>query len=206
MATAAEALKDKTRELNPGTLRHHVIQAARKFKASWVELGKLLVQVRNEGLFTEWGYETYESYCLKELHIRRQTAEKLARSFSFLAKHEPEAVQTPETVQQAPSFEVVEVLAHAEERGQLSADEYRSIRDSIWNPEKPAAQLRREFAERYAPESSESPQNVEWNRILGLARKLAKVLSSTEAIPQAVSERAQALVVDLESLPQSPIQ
>ena len=37
---------------------------------TWAELGKLLVRVRNEALFEEWGHETFEGYCLKELHIR----------------------------------------------------------------------------------------------------------------------------------------
>ncbi|MBL9038918.1 MAG: hypothetical protein JNG84_10410, partial [Archangium sp.] len=36
--------------------RSTVAAAAKRFKSSWVELGKLLVQVNNEALFQEWGY------------------------------------------------------------------------------------------------------------------------------------------------------
>src|SRR4051812_5102731 len=99
-------LAEKAQSIPPGTFRHSVLQAARRFKATWVELGKALVQVRDEGSFEEWGYPTFEAYCSKELHIRKATAEKLVRSFSFLAKHEPKAVANEDIVEKAPAFEV----------------------------------------------------------------------------------------------------
>lgn len=201
MGNAAHALEEKAQELHPGTFRHTVIQAAKRFKSSWVELGRLLVKVRNEGLFSDWGYESYESYCLRELHIRRQTAEKLARGFSFLAKHEPEEVEAPEITQKAPAFEVVEVLANAEERGQLSADEYRSIRDSIWNPDKPAAEVKKEISERYPAPPPEAPSEAfQLRRLAGLAKKLAKEMASSQRLPQAVIERAHALADEVSEL------
>ena len=64
----------------PGTFRHTVLLAAKRFKSTWAELGKLLVQVRDEAKFEEWGYASFEAYCLKELHIQKQTALKLTRS------------------------------------------------------------------------------------------------------------------------------
>ena len=201
MATAAFALEEKAKELPQGSFRHTVLLAARRFKSSWVELGKLLVRVRNEALFTEWGFESYEAYCLKDLRIRRQTAEKLARSFSFLAKHEPDAMDAPEVSETAPAFEVVEVLANAEERGQLSADEYRSIRDSIWNPQKPVAELRKEFSERFPPPPPETPAEVmQLRRLAGLARKLAKELSLHSKVPQEVADSAGNLADTVEAL------
>ncbi|MGQ0507159.1 MAG: hypothetical protein ACT4TC_17765, partial [Myxococcaceae bacterium] len=139
MSAAAEAISIKASQVSPGSFRHTVLLAAKRFKATWVELGRMLVRVRDEGSFQEWGYDSFETYCLKELHIRKQTALKLTRSFSFLKKHEPKELASEDIVERAPAFEVVEVLADAEERGQLSAEEYRSVRDSIWNQERPIA-------------------------------------------------------------------
>ena len=157
MSTAEEVIGRRAREVEPGSLRQTVLLAAKRFKSSWVELGKLLATVRNDGTFQEWGYPTFETYCLSELRIKKQTADKLTRNFGFLEKHEPQVMRTPELAEAAPAFEVVEVLAQAEERGQLSAQEYKSIRDSIWNQEKPTSELRRELTERFpAPEETPS--------------------------------------------------
>src|SRR5690606_22646312 len=139
MATAEDLISAKAAQVPPGSFRHTVLLAARRFKSSWVELGKLLSQVRHEGLYEEWGYGTFEAYCLGELRIKKQTADKLTRNFNFLEKHEPQVMHTPELAEAAPAFEVVEVLASAEERGQLSANEYKSVRDAIWNQEKPTS-------------------------------------------------------------------
>ncbi|HLL54360.1 MAG TPA: hypothetical protein VK447_12475 [Myxococcaceae bacterium] len=206
MASASDAIAQKAREVEPGTFRHTVLLAAKRFKSSWAELGKLLVRVREESLYEKWGYDSFETYCLKEIHIRKQTAAKLTRSFSFLQRHEPQAAQDEEMVQRAPPFEVVEVLADAEERGQLSPSEYKDIRDSIWNPERPVAELKREFTERFPRPPPEPPaDSLQLRRLASQARKLAGELRACRKVPQAVSDRAAALASDVEELASSSV-
>ncbi len=188
----------------PGTfapLRATVLAAAKRFKSTWVELGRLLVQVRDTASFLEWGFPTLEAYCTRELHIRRATAEKLTRSYAFLDRHEPQRMRTEDAAERAPAFEVVEVLADAEERGQLSAAEYKSIRDSIWDPERPASALRREVSERFPrspPEGADAA--VQLRRLAQAARRLAADLRACRKVPSAIRERADALAEDVESL------
>ena len=206
VTVSAEPGTQAPRAISPiiaGTFRHTVQQAGKRFKSTWVELGKLLVKVRDEGLFEEWGYESFDAYCLKEVHIRKQTALKLTRSFSFLSRHEPRVQDEDpgELRERAPAFEVVEVLADAEARGQLSPNEYESIRDSIWNPERPTAELRREISERFPRPPPEPPgEAVQVRRLAHAARKLASELKGARRIPSSVSERAEALAEDLEGL------
>ncbi len=201
MTHAEAALSQKAREVPPGTLRHTVLVAAKRFKSTWVELGKLLVQVHHEALYQGWGFDSFDAYCAHELHIRKATADKLIRSFSFLAKHEPKEVASEDVGQRAPAFEVVEVLANAEERGQLSAAEYRSVRDSIWNPQQPVSELKRELVDRFprpAPEPASDASQL--RRLAALARKLASELAAQKKVPRAIAERAAALAEDVEGL------
>lgn len=199
--SAAEALAQKAAQVAPGSFRHTVLTSAKRFKATWAELGKLLVKVRDEALFEQWGYDSFETYCLKELHIRKQTALKLVRSFSFLAKHEPQEVEREDFQERVPAFEVVEVLAQAEERGQLTPKEYEDVRASIWNPERPTAELRREVAERFPrPAPEPAGESVQLRRLAAAARKLANELAQVRKVPNAVSERAAALAEEVEEL------
>lgn len=202
MATDEEQLTRKASEVPPGSFRHTVLLAAKRFKSSWVELGKLLSKVRNDALFQEWGYPHFEAYCLAELRIKKSTADKLTRNFGFLEKHEPQVMQTPELAEAAPAFEVVEVLAQAEERGQLSSGEYKSIRDSIWNQEKPTSELRRDLVERFPAPAPEHKADAsgEVKRLWSLAKKLSAELHANRKVPSAVRERADALARDLEEL------
>jgi hypothetical protein len=186
--------------IEPGSLRHTVILAAKRFKSSWVEFGKLLAQVRHEGLHEEWGYPNFETYCLAELRIKKQTAEKLTRNYGFLEKHEPQVMKTPELAEAAPAFEVVEVLAQAEERGQLSAAEYKSIRDSIWNQEKPTAELKRDLEEKFPLPAPKFDSTADLKRLWGVAKRLAADLHSNRKATPTVRERADALAADLEEL------
>jgi hypothetical protein len=184
--------------LGARSLRRTVLIAAQRFKSTWFELGRLLVRVQEEAKYEEWGFETFESYCAKELHIRRQTALKLTRSVSFLSKHEPPPVLQEMTAQRAPAFEVVQVLADAEDRGQLTNAEYRAIRDSIWDPDRSPAELKRELIERFPRPAGEGRGDLP--RLAHAARRLADELKGTSKIPRSVAQLAVALAQELEKL------
>ncbi|MBL8918732.1 MAG: hypothetical protein JNJ54_07745 [Myxococcaceae bacterium] len=184
----------------PGSFRQLVLLAAKRFKSSWVELGKLLTKVKHEGTFQDWGYPTFEAYCLAELRIRKQTADKLTKGYSVMNKYEPERLAAPDVAESAPPFEVVEVLAQAEERGQLSAQEYKSIRDSIWNPEKPTSELRRDLVERFPPPERDPNDAAEVKRLWLQLKRLAAELRANKKVPRAIVERADALAQDLEEV------
>ncbi len=202
MSNRGAALLDGGRAVEPGSFRHTVLLTARRFKASWVELAKLLVKVYDEALYEQWGFETFEAYCGSELRIRKATALKLLRSVRFLKKHEPGALEGEDIALKAPPFEVVEVLANAEERGQLTAQEYRSIRDSIWNPDKGQAELRKELLERFPVPERPANERASLERLSRLARHLAKELSRHRKVPKAIAERAEALADDIAELVQ----
>jgi hypothetical protein len=180
------------------SFRHAVLHAARQFKSNWFDLARQLVKVRNEELFAVWGYDSFESYCAKELHIRRQTALKLTRSYSFLHKHEPRRAAAEDAGERAPAVEVVEVLAQAEERGQLSGEEYRTIREAIWDPERPPLDLKRELTTRFPRPPAD--QRSALTRLAQTARRLAAELRGLSDVPRGISERAAALADELEGL------
>jgi len=196
MSDVDAVLANKAQTLRPGSFRHTVLLAARRFKSTWVDLGRLLVKVRDEASYEQWGYPTFENYCAKELHIRKQTALKLTRSFSFLRKHEPKHLGG-DLVDHAPAFEVVEVLADAEDRGQLTAADYRAVRDSIWDPERPSSELRRELAERFPRPPPQERSDLQ--QVARAARRLVGQLKSC-GVPCATIERADALAEELEEL------
>ncbi len=178
-------------------LRSTVAAAARRFKSSWFELGRLLVQVRSTSAWQRWGFETFEAYCTGELHIRRATAEKLLRSYGFLQRHEHEELGSPE---RAPAFEVVTVLADAEERGQLTERDYARVRDAIWDPKRPPAELRRELTERFPIPARPLDASAQLRRFALTARRLATELRASSRVPAAAKRTAEALADELEAL------
>ncbi len=201
MTATAEKLQERLEDLPEGSLRRRVLESARRFKASWVELGRMLSEVRRDGLWREWGYASFEAYCAKELFIRRQTAEKLTMSYRFMERHEPEIVRG-EDPRPAPAFEVIEVLSRAEEAGRLPQDGWKELREEILErPPTPAA-LNRQLSERYGPppRPAPAPEEERVRKLAALARRLASACGAEERIPDAVTERARALAADLDEL------
>ena len=181
-------------------LRQTVLIAAKRFKSSWVEMGKLLVEVLQKNAWQEWGHESFDTYCYKELRLKKATVDKLTKSYRFLDKHEPKAMSQDDIAEVAPPFEVIEVLASAEDRGQLSSQEYRSIRDSIWNPEVGTSELKREISDRFPQPERKVDDSAQLKRFAASARRLADELHSFKRVPKAVAERASALAEDLAEL------
>src|SRR5262249_39235295 len=63
--------------------RADMIARVRRFKASWFELGSALTEMRRTERFKEWGFANFEDYCRRELHLKRETADKLTGSYAF---------------------------------------------------------------------------------------------------------------------------
>ena len=82
-------IEDKMASLEEGSLRYHVLESAKNFKSSWIELGRSLYSVYKDKLYKAWGFNTFDAYTLKEIGIKKPTAMKLLRSYYFLEKEEP---------------------------------------------------------------------------------------------------------------------
>ena len=73
--------------------RAELIARVRRFKASWFELGEALTEIKRSEGYKKWGHAAFEDYCKKELHLKRETADKLTGSFVFLRAKAPEVLR-----------------------------------------------------------------------------------------------------------------
>ena len=204
---AVAAIEEKMRCVAKGSYRHLVLSAALDFKNAWIQLGSHLTKVRDEALYREWGHSDFESYCQKELHLKRSTAHKLTATFAFMERHEPEilscAMESGEARERVPSFEVVDVLSRAEERGQIGPTEYRELRDRVLDDERPptASGMRRMLDDSFPRPEPPAPSPAEvMRRLARAARKLADGAGECEDVPALLRERAEALAGEFEEL------
>lgn len=205
MTTTAQRLAASAEDLPEGSVRRRVIEGARRFKAAWVEFGRILSEVRRGGLWREWGYPSFERYCAKELFLRPATAEKLTASFAFLERHEPDLARTPDGARgegRAPPFEVIEVLSRAEAAGRLSPSSWRDLREEVIEGASTPAAVTRLLAERLGPPpAAASPRKAErLRRLAAAARRLATACREEPSLPRAVAQRAADLAGEIEAL------
>lgn len=102
--------------------RAGIVAAARRFKASWFELGEALTRVRREERWKAYGYSSFEDYCKRELHLREETASKLTGSYSFLHARAPKVVErafAPDNFGEdpLPAYQAVDFWRKADEAG-----------------------------------------------------------------------------------------
>ena len=205
MSKTAQNLDSRIDELPEGSFRRDVLESARRFKASWVEFGRLLTRVKREGLWSEWGHSSFDAYCTKELFIRKQTAEKLTMSYGFLERHEPQLVREPRERSgdpgRAPPFEVIEVLSRAEAAGRIDDSRWSELREEVLEAPSAAA-VNRQLADRYgpAPKPPAASDEERLARLVSLARKLAQGCAAEKEIPRDVVDRAKELLADLEEI------
>jgi hypothetical protein len=128
-------LETQMEALDPASLRYKVLDSARNFKTSWIELGQHLYQIHRSRHFKEWGYLTFEAYCAKEIGVRQATAVKLLKSYYFLEREEPvflkRSAEENQKPSQIPGYEVVNALRLAKEGNRISEEEYGELREEV---------------------------------------------------------------------------
>jgi hypothetical protein len=194
-------LQERIDALPEGSFRRKVLETARRFKSSWVELGRLLSQVRREESWREWGYDGFEGYCSKELFLTRATAEKLTVSYGFLERREPEMVRARE-VREAPPFEVIEVLSRAEAAGRFDDAAWAEMREGVLEGGADRAEVARRLNERFGPSPKPAPVEPAERlaRLAAAANRLADACEEEREVPAAIRRHARELAEALARL------
>jgi hypothetical protein len=198
MSSTVERIANRIEELPEGSPRRRILEAARRYKASWVELARLLVQVKREEAWREWGHASFDRYCTSELFIRKQTAEKLLASYGFLERHEP-GLARPRGEPRAPPFEVIEVLSRAEASGRLSESGWQELREEVLEQGPTPAVVNRRLKEKFGPPPAapSPPRGERLARLAAAAHRLAEACRAERKVPVEVTERAAAVAESL---------
>ena len=206
---AIQRLDARMAGLEPGTLRHEALEAAKRFKSSWLDLGRILWTVQKDKKFREWGYLTFDAYCMHEVGIRPATAKKLLHSYFFLEKEEPSTLrrflsETPPV--QLPSPDSVHLLRLLKNKQEVAPGDYQKVRSYVLEKGKEAPEVRREvqaLLKSAQPDSEEVEQaraKSAVRRMIGTLRAIRHQLSGADLVPRKVLEEIEGLVKKLEGI------
>ncbi|MFO0679865.1 MAG: hypothetical protein U0169_25300 [Polyangiaceae bacterium] len=181
-------LESKASAIHDDPERVEVIARARRFKASWIELAEALTRVRRSNQWKEWGYETFEDYGKKELHLRAETMSKLTGSYMFLQKKAPHVLERDGVNERIPSYQAVDFLRRAEEREDAPVDTVREIRHRVLEEAAPMPTVAKEYKDSVFPIDAKERKSKDKIAIRNVAGRLREIVASTRAVPRALSD------------------
>ena len=186
-------------ELEPDSERYQVLDTAKRFKSSWVELGDKLLKVNSSARFREWGYTSFEEYCTQEIRIKKGTAEKLTLAYRYMERHEPELLSRREELKPLPDYRSMDLLRRAREEKSFSDEEYSELRRHVVEEERSHPTILKKFKEVSAARGEElsDPANL-LKAGLAAARRLDTALQAVTVVPTQYREQVRSLINHLE--------
>jgi hypothetical protein len=186
------------RELDPASERYRVLATARRFKSTWVELGEQLLKVSRESLFRQWGYDSFEDYCSREIRIRRPTAQKLTLAYRYLEKEEPELLARRTELKPLPDYRSVDLLRQARDQN-LPPEKYAELRRAVIVDERGHPTVRKYFrAATATPLPGAAAARQALQTALTAARHLAITLKGIPDLPREQTDAVVRVVALLE--------
>ncbi len=177
-------LERKMEDVGSDGFRYRVLESAKDFKSSWLGLGQVLFSVWKEKMYKEWGYQEFETYVSKEIGIKKQTALKLLRSYSFLEKEEPGYLESgsagPEGAAAIPNYEAVDVLRRASQSKDLDREDYARVRKYVLEDGKDVGEVRKDLASIRKERLELDPDEEAARRERGLLSRLLSALRSVK--------------------------
>lgn len=188
-------------ELDPASPRYQVLATARRFKSSWVELGEKLLHIQKSGQFREWGYDSFEDYCAREIRIKKPTAQKLTLAYRYLEKDEPELLVRQTELKPLPDYRSVELLRQAREEKAFSEEEYAGLRRAVIEEERSHPTVLKRFRELTAPHQAEGERTrLQLKAALAAARRLETALEPVPGLPEEFLAQFGRVIAHLEQL------
>jgi len=177
-----KALEQKMAGIDSESIRGQILENAKGFKSSWINLGQALYTVWKDKMYKEWGYESFETYTSKEIGIRKQTAIKLLRSYSFLEREDPLYLKKDynEGADAAtiPTYESVNVLRLARDKKDLSREDYSAIKKGVLEMGKDALSARRDITSFMRQREELEPEEVWQKKKITLIKRFLSTLKS----------------------------
>ena len=166
------------------SLRGETLAAAKRHKASWIELGQYLFTIFKDKHYRGWGFFNFETYCQKELGIKQTTALKLLRSYQFLEKEEPRLVtgDLPEEagLRSLPNYEAVNILRLAKDHEKLTPQDYNHLRKAVMEAGKEPKEVRAQFKQFLAEREDRDPKEAKREQRNHTIKRLVTYLSSVK--------------------------
>jgi len=203
-------IEERMSGIEEGSLRYRVLEDAKNFKTSWVNLGRALYSVWRDKLYREWGYNSFDAYTAREIGLKKQTAVKLLRSYYFLEKEEPHYLsadysesQTPANI---PGYEAIDVLRLAKNKKDVDEEDYAQIKKDIFEKGKDVSQVKKDLTalirQRQELEPEEAYQKRRLStvrRLLGTLRALKQEAELSKLLPAPIIKEAANLIKKLEA-------
>ena len=208
-ANVIAKIDQQLEELDPQSLRYQVLVSLRKFRSSWVELGKLLTDVAYGGDYKDWGYDDFEVYCASELGLKKPTVKKLMVSYNYMKSYEPDRLRSENVSEKGydvPDYQTVELLKKARENDNINEEEKEELHRMAFENNTDEGILRKEIRERMRPADPEDIDRANFNRrreiegILRTARTLRQKLAEAHSIPEGIKAKIEEALLELEAL------
>jgi DNA-binding MarR family transcriptional regulator len=200
--TALLRIEERLKDLPEECTRAKALRAVQNFRRSWLSLGEHLCEVAYGGDFKEWGYESFEDYCRRELGLKVPTVKKLIVSYNYMTRNCKQLVDSARNGEATPpEYQTVVDLCKARDRDDVDPDRLREIEARAISGEADERELRKEL--RSLCEGNRLPgmqRGEELRRLISTARNLERMIKDSKVVPDGLRLRLQSMLVEIEEL------
>ncbi|MBU1862440.1 MAG: hypothetical protein KKH94_02105 [Candidatus Omnitrophica bacterium] len=197
-------IEERLEDVGGDERRRFILECAKNFKTSWIELGRALYKVQREKLYRNWGYNTFEGYAAKEIGVQKQTAMKLMRSYMFLEREEPWYLNRKEqedaSAIHSPHYEAIDVLRIAKGKKQIEAGDYERLKKRVFQDGKDHHDVKKELTSLIKQREEIEPDEARQKSRHTVIRRFISNLKSAEAEMEALKLIPQKLINETKNL------
>jgi hypothetical protein len=170
--------------------RVDTLAKARAFKRTWIELADALAKVQDKQGWQRWGFDSFDAYCRKELHLKPGTVQKLLGSYRFLESAAPRVLERARTEPQrpVPSMQAVDFVARAAQRGAADRSVMKEMQRVAFDEGAEAPLLAKRYKEVAFPVDKDEKRDRDRQALIAAARRLASLISESDCpVPKKVA-------------------
>lgn len=192
--------------MDPSAVRNHVRKTTLDFKNSWRNLAQALHTVFENKLYRHWGYDKFDQYTEKEVHIRKHTAMKLIRSYTFL-ESEGKLLYIKDSSDNGSSeskpsltLESADILRKA--KRSLGEEGYQKVKEDIIHGGKDPKEIKKDLTalimkrrKDLNPEEERTKhKKITVNRFIGLLKAFKNEIEVLKILPETVAAEIEQLL------------
>lgn len=201
------ALSEQLAEQGADPERIDLVERARRFKRSWVDMAEGLLRAQASQAYERWGYPDLHAYCNHELQLKRATVDKLMGSYATIREHAPQILRNDSVEHTIPSYDAVDYFARAlrQDAANDAAIEpdggvIEELRSAVFEDARPISALRRQFNPILHPKQKGEEALSALERARGNIKRLTSLLEELGTDAEAQVARVEEELAVIEDL------
>lgn len=176
-------------------VRKLAFSSIKEHRGSWARLGFSLAEIRDNEYWKDWGYNSFNKYCVEELNVTIMTAKSMIEAYYYIKINKPDLLSqiSKGNFDGIPDYHTISNLSKARSSDEIGSEKAEELTNKLFEEPEKSKDVAKELKGIMSTEEVVADVNKEIKEVKKLSKRLNSKVQIATAFSDEIKELAEKL-------------